>query len=85
MKPTLCQLMTFACFLLCFQLNYKVEGEKLKHKYTIDSDLPQFIQAKVNALNMSDVSICPGVSLILLTWASGFQFWVTVAVRILRE
>nr|KAF6450745.1 nebulin [Molossus molossus] len=35
-------------------LNYKVEGEKLKHKYTIDSDLPQFIQAKVNALNMSD-------------------------------
>ncbi|KAM5268464.1 nebulin isoform 10-T10 [Hipposideros larvatus] len=35
-------------------LNYKVEGEKLKHKYTIDSELPQFIQAKVNALNMSD-------------------------------
>ncbi|XP_011358593.1 nebulin [Pteropus vampyrus] len=35
-------------------MNYKVEGEKLKHKYTIDSDLPQFIQAKVNALNMSD-------------------------------
>ncbi|KAM5327170.1 nebulin isoform 15-T15 [Glossophaga mutica] len=35
-------------------LKYKVEGEKLKHKYTIDSDLPQFIQAKVNALNMSD-------------------------------
>ncbi|KAF6115226.1 nebulin [Phyllostomus discolor] len=35
-------------------LKYKVEGEKLKHKYTIDCDLPQFIQAKVNALNMSD-------------------------------
>ncbi|XP_045431773.1 nebulin isoform X35 [Pipistrellus kuhlii] len=35
-------------------LNYKVEGEKLKHKYTIDPELPQFIQAKVNALNMSD-------------------------------
>ncbi|XP_023577127.1 nebulin isoform X5 [Octodon degus] len=35
-------------------LNYKVEGEKVKHKYTIDPDLPQFIQAKVNAINMSD-------------------------------
>uniref|UniRef100_A0A2R8MW57 Nebulin n=1 Tax=Callithrix jacchus TaxID=9483 RepID=A0A2R8MW57_CALJA len=35
-------------------LNYKVEGEKLKHKYTIDPELPQFIQAKVNALNMSE-------------------------------
>ncbi|XP_004375436.1 nebulin [Trichechus manatus latirostris] len=35
-------------------LNYKVEGEKLKHKYTMDPELPQFIQAKVNALNMSE-------------------------------
>ncbi|XP_062954361.1 nebulin isoform X13 [Cynocephalus volans] len=35
-------------------LNYKVEGEKLKHKYTIDPELPQFIQAKVNAFNLSD-------------------------------
>uniref|UniRef100_A0A8D1GHI8 SH3 domain-containing protein n=1 Tax=Sus scrofa TaxID=9823 RepID=A0A8D1GHI8_PIG len=35
-------------------LNYKVEGEKLKHKYTMDPDVPQFIQAKVNAINMSD-------------------------------
>ncbi|XP_032713676.1 nebulin isoform X25 [Lontra canadensis] len=35
-------------------LNYKVEGEKLKHKYTMDPELPQFIQAKVNALNISD-------------------------------
>uniref|UniRef100_A0A8C5KHP9 Nebulin n=1 Tax=Jaculus jaculus TaxID=51337 RepID=A0A8C5KHP9_JACJA len=35
-------------------LKYKVEGEKLKHKYTIDPELPQFIQAKVNAINMSD-------------------------------
>ncbi|XP_008069268.1 nebulin [Carlito syrichta] len=37
-------------------LNYKVEGEKVKHKYTIDPDLPQFIQAKVNAFNMSDAN-----------------------------
>ncbi|XP_006880879.1 PREDICTED: nebulin [Elephantulus edwardii] len=35
-------------------LNYKVEGEKMKHKYTMDPELPQFIQAKVNALNMSE-------------------------------
>ncbi|XP_072468040.1 nebulin isoform X2 [Notamacropus eugenii] len=35
-------------------LNYKVEGEKIKHKYTLDPEVPQFIQAKVNALNMSD-------------------------------
>lgn len=58
MKLMPCQLITFACFSL--QLNYKVEGEKMKHKYTMDPELPQFIQAKVNAINMSDVSIWPG-------------------------
>uniref|UniRef100_A0A7N5JJS3 Nebulin n=1 Tax=Ailuropoda melanoleuca TaxID=9646 RepID=A0A7N5JJS3_AILME len=65
-------------------LNYKVEGEKLKHKYTMDPELPQFIQAKVNALNMSDVSIWAGTSLTLLRWASSFQFCIILAVRILR-
>lgn len=61
-----------------------MEGEKLKHKYTIDPELPQFIQAKVNALNMSDVSIFPGDSLKLPTGAFPFQFWVTVELRLLR-
>ncbi|XP_048342751.1 nebulin isoform X4 [Sphaerodactylus townsendi] len=35
-------------------INYKVEGEKVKHVYHLDPDLPQFIQAKVNAYNISD-------------------------------
>lgn len=78
MKLPFCQFMTFAYFFLYLQLNYKVEGEKVKHKYTMDPDLPQFIQAKVNAFNMSDVSIGLGASLILLLWASPFQLWVTL-------
>ncbi|KAH0621391.1 hypothetical protein JD844_022635 [Phrynosoma platyrhinos] len=35
-------------------INYKVAGEKLKHKYHMDPDIPQFIQARVNAYNISD-------------------------------
>lgn len=61
-----------------------MEGEKRKHKYTMDPELPQFIQAKVNALNMSDVSIWPGASLALVKGASPFQFCITLALRVLR-
>ncbi|XP_015265715.1 PREDICTED: nebulin [Gekko japonicus] len=35
-------------------INYKVEGEKVKHTYHLDPDLPQFIQARVNAYNISE-------------------------------
>ncbi|XP_072882764.1 nebulin isoform X34 [Hemitrygon akajei] len=39
------------------QLNdklYRSGGEKIKHKYTLPFDVPQFIQSKCNAFNLSD-------------------------------
>ncbi|XP_048454774.1 nebulin [Rhincodon typus] len=36
------------------EINYKKSGEDVKHKYTLDIQYPPFVQAKVNAHNLSD-------------------------------
>ena len=34
---------------------YREKGENLKHKYTLSGELPELVQAKANAMNISEV------------------------------
>lgn len=34
---------------------YREKGENMKHNYTLSGDLPEMVQAKLNAANLSDV------------------------------
>lgn len=45
---------------IALQRLYREEGENVKHSYTLSGDLPEMVQAKLNARNLSEVK---GVSL----------------------
>lgn len=34
---------------------YREKGENLKHNYTLTEELPEMVQAKLNAMNLSEV------------------------------
>lgn len=37
---------------------YREKGENIKHNYTINKELPELVQAKINAQNISEVKWC---------------------------
>lgn len=46
------------CYLWLFlylQRLYREKGENMKHNYTLSGELPEMVQAKLNAMNLSDV------------------------------
>lgn len=45
-----------AASILSSQRLYREKGESMKHSYTLSGDLPEMLQAKVNAANLSEVS-----------------------------
>lgn len=42
-------------FILPLQRLYREKGESMKHNYTLSRDLPEMVQAKLNAMNISEV------------------------------
>lgn len=42
---------------LCRQRLYREKGENEMHKYTMIGDIPEHVQAKLNAMNLSEVRI----------------------------
>lgn len=36
---------------------YREKGENLKHNYTVNKELPELVQAKINAQNISEVKL----------------------------
>lgn len=40
------------------QAEYTKEAEKIKHHHNLPLDYPEFVRARENALNASDVSLC---------------------------
>lgn len=42
-------------FILPLQRLYREKGESMKHNYTLSGDLPEMVQAKLNAMNISEV------------------------------
>lgn len=49
-------LLAFPLFLFAQRL-YKAAGEDARHQYTMTLGLPEFVRAKTNAANLSDVSL----------------------------
>lgn len=47
-------------FILPLQRLYRKKGESMKHNYTLSGDLPEMVQAKLNAMNISEVKDARG-------------------------
>lgn len=41
---------------ITLQRLYREKGENMKHSYTLSGDLPEMVQAKLNARNLSEVN-----------------------------
>lgn len=61
------------CFNWFFlQLNYKAKYEETKFKSSLPPDYPFFIQSRVNAFNLSEVSNCKVICISLLIYTCNY-------------